>query len=63
MEKLVTWPASRLQILGAEEAFRRAKKTGSKMPKHGSIIVGLLIFLPKLLPGAGSWDTAISTAD
>ncbi|KAI3338624.1 hypothetical protein F4824DRAFT_509057 [Ustulina deusta] len=38
MEKLVTWPASRLQILGAEEAFRRAKKTGSKMPKHGSII-------------------------
>ncbi|KAI1360821.1 hypothetical protein F5Y08DRAFT_343306 [Xylaria arbuscula] len=38
MARLASLPASTLQLLGAEKAFRRAVKHGSKTPKHGSII-------------------------
>ncbi|KAI1300649.1 hypothetical protein F5Y03DRAFT_397128 [Xylaria venustula] len=38
LRTLATWPASRLQILGSEKAYRRAKRTGSDMPKFGNII-------------------------
>lgn len=35
VHRLATFPASTLQILGAEKAFFRYKKEGGKPPKHG----------------------------
>ena len=37
IRKLAMMPSSTIQILGAEKALFRAKKTGSKPPKHGLI--------------------------
>ncbi|MHA1917205.1 MAG: hypothetical protein ACTSUV_02700 [Candidatus Ranarchaeia archaeon] len=37
LEKLARMPSSTLQILGAEKALFRSKKTGSRPPKHGII--------------------------
>lgn len=37
LKRLVGFPSSTIQVLGAEEAFFRHMKTGSKMPKHGFI--------------------------
>lgn len=36
-ERLARLPASTIQILGAEQAFFRYRRTGSGMPKHGII--------------------------
>lgn len=37
LHKLAMFPASTIQLLGAEKALFRAKKTNSKPPKHGLI--------------------------
>jgi len=37
LERLATFPASTIQILGAEKALFRYKKEGGKPPKHGVI--------------------------
>lgn len=37
LKKLAEFPSSTIQILGAEDAFFRHIKTGSRMPKHGFI--------------------------
>jgi nucleolar protein 56 len=43
IERLATMPASTIQLLGAEKAFFRFKKEGSKPPKHGIIFQHPLI--------------------
>ena len=43
LERLATFPASTIQILGAEKAFFRFKKEGGKPPKHGVIFQHPLI--------------------
>jgi RNA processing factor Prp31 len=43
MKKLIKFPGSKLQLLGAEKALKRAMEEGGKTPKHG-IIVCLLLF-------------------
>ena len=43
LERLATFPASTIQILGAEKAFFRFKKEGGKPPKHGIIFQHPLI--------------------
>jgi nucleolar protein 56 len=37
LERLAMFPASTIQILGAEKAFFRFKKEGGRPPKHGVI--------------------------
>ncbi len=37
LEKLARFPASTIQVLGAEQALFRALKTGARPPKHGVI--------------------------
>jgi len=37
LRKLAMFPASTIQLLGAEKALFRAKKTNAKPPKHGLI--------------------------
>ncbi|PIN85985.1 hypothetical protein COV19_07245 [Candidatus Woesearchaeota archaeon CG10_big_fil_rev_8_21_14_0_10_44_13] len=37
LKRLVEFPSSTIQVLGAEEAFFRHMTTGSRMPKHGYI--------------------------
>lgn len=37
LKRLVEFPSSTIQVLGAEEAFFRHMKTGAKMPKYGYI--------------------------
>jgi nucleolar protein 56 len=43
LEKLARFPASTIQVLGAEQALFRALKTGAKPPKHGVIFQHTLI--------------------
>ncbi|MFW9934807.1 MAG: NOP5/NOP56 family protein [Candidatus Thorarchaeota archaeon] len=43
IEKLAHYPASTIQVLGAEQALFRALKTGAKPPKHGAIFQHTLI--------------------
>jgi len=43
MEKLARFPASTIQVLGAEQALFRALKTGAKPPKHGVIFQHTLV--------------------
>ncbi|MFX1564531.1 MAG: C/D box methylation guide ribonucleoprotein complex aNOP56 subunit [Promethearchaeota archaeon] len=43
IEKLARFPASTIQVLGAEQALFRALKTGAKPPKHGVIFQHTLI--------------------
>lgn len=43
LEKLARYPASTIQVLGAEQALFRALKTGAKPPKHGVIFQHTLI--------------------
>ena len=43
IEKLARFPASTVQVLGAEQALFRALKTGAKPPKHGVIFQHTLI--------------------
>ncbi|KAI0443591.1 hypothetical protein F4803DRAFT_550039 [Xylaria telfairii] len=38
LESLSMWTPYQFQILGAEAALRRAKKSGGRLPKHGHII-------------------------
>ncbi|MFH1327744.1 MAG: C/D box methylation guide ribonucleoprotein complex aNOP56 subunit [Candidatus Bathyarchaeota archaeon] len=45
LEKLARFPASTVQILGAEKALFRALKTGARPPKHGIIFQHNLIHL------------------
>lgn len=37
LRKLAMMPSSTIQLLGAEKAFFRAKKSGTRLPKHGLI--------------------------
>jgi len=37
LSRMSTFPASTIQILGAEDAFFKFLKTGKKPPKHGII--------------------------
>jgi nucleolar protein 56 len=43
IEKLARYPASTIQVLGAEQALFRALKTGAKPPKHGAIFQHTLV--------------------
>jgi nucleolar protein 56 len=43
IEKLARFPASTIQVLGAEQALFRALKTGAKPPKHGVIFQHTLV--------------------
>jgi nucleolar protein 56 len=43
LERLAVFPASTIQLLGAEKAFFRFKKEGGKPPKHGIIFQHSLI--------------------
>lgn len=43
MQKLARFPASTIQVLGAEQALFRALKTGARPPKHGVIFQHTLI--------------------
>ncbi|MFX1319495.1 MAG: C/D box methylation guide ribonucleoprotein complex aNOP56 subunit [Promethearchaeota archaeon] len=43
MQKLARFPASTIQVLGAEQALFRALKTGARPPKHGVIFQHTLV--------------------
>ncbi len=43
LEKLARFPASTVQVLGAEQALFRALKTGARPPKHGVIFQHTLV--------------------
>jgi len=43
LQKLARFPASTIQVLGAEQALFRALKTGARPPKHGVIFQHTLI--------------------
>ncbi|MFX1509725.1 MAG: NOP5/NOP56 family protein [Promethearchaeota archaeon] len=43
IERLARFPASTVQVLGAEQALFRALKTGAKPPKHGVIFQHTLV--------------------
>ncbi len=52
LKRLAKLPASTIQVLGAEEAFFRHLKSGSKCPKHGIIFrVPMVRNSPKRLRG------------
>ena len=50
LERLARFPASTVQVLGAEQALFRALKTGAKPPKHG------VIFQHTLVHSASWWQ-------
>lgn len=50
LKKLASFPASTIQVLGAERALFRALKTGSQPPKHG------LLFQHPMVHSAPRWQ-------
>jgi nucleolar protein 56 len=50
LARLATFPASTIQVLGAEKALFRALKTGARPPKHG------LLFQHPLVHSAPKWQ-------
>jgi nucleolar protein 56 len=49
LQRLAKFPASTVQLLGAEKAMFRAKKENQRKPKHGAI------FMHPLIHGAPYW--------
>src|SRR5919206_1304734 len=50
LARLATFPASTIQVLGAEKALFRALKTGARPPKHG------ILFQHPLIHSAPKWQ-------
>ena len=50
LERLAKFPASTVQVLGAEKALFRSLRTGSRPPKHG------IIFQHQLIHQAPRWQ-------